>query len=303
MQRSQAAQATDPRDKIYALLGLTYDGDDLVPYPNYRQSIGEVLGDFTRTMMKSKRSLDYLFFTSSGQALIEDMPTWALDWVGLWSDPGDLYLFDQKIIPGSKFKPTDSSGGNLLRTRGDILCTIERFPRVARGRGLRHARIRYSQNSIQLCQAICASLCLGNVPELNPASQLSQTTFFSSLWDTNGRLGPEKHVEILHHLREPFTLIQHLSLGSSTRSYISQSLPQSGLENQRDREMALITVKMTCIPLLCTIDRGVSAWWAMCNTVVATSRVLQFRVRSWFHRFYTLYHAVSILFLYVSLET
>jgi len=36
MRKSQAAQSTTPRDKIYVLLGLTYDGDDLVPYPDYK---------------------------------------------------------------------------------------------------------------------------------------------------------------------------------------------------------------------------------------------------------------------------
>ena len=36
MRKSQAAQSTTPRDKICVLLGLTYDGDDLVPYPDYK---------------------------------------------------------------------------------------------------------------------------------------------------------------------------------------------------------------------------------------------------------------------------
>jgi len=77
MQKTREAQSTDPRDKVYALLGLTNDGDDLVPFPNYKHSIGKVLVDFTRAVIKSKKSLNYLYLREfaplGGEGL---MPTW-----------------------------------------------------------------------------------------------------------------------------------------------------------------------------------------------------------------------------------
>jgi hypothetical protein len=40
---SWASQSTDPRDKIYALLGLTLDGGDIIDYPSYTRHSDEVL--------------------------------------------------------------------------------------------------------------------------------------------------------------------------------------------------------------------------------------------------------------------
>jgi hypothetical protein len=37
--RSRHALSTDPKDKIYGLLGLAYDGAIFIPEPNYRQSV------------------------------------------------------------------------------------------------------------------------------------------------------------------------------------------------------------------------------------------------------------------------
>jgi hypothetical protein len=62
VRESQDAQSIDPRDKIYPLLGLTYDGDDLMPCPYYKESIGEVLRYYTKAMMNSRKTLDFFFF-------------------------------------------------------------------------------------------------------------------------------------------------------------------------------------------------------------------------------------------------
>jgi hypothetical protein len=39
LQRSLDALATEPRDKVFALLGLVYDSAMYLPVPNYRQSL------------------------------------------------------------------------------------------------------------------------------------------------------------------------------------------------------------------------------------------------------------------------
>lgn len=245
MQKSHAAHSTDPRDKIYALLGLTYDGDDLVPFPNYRQTLGEVLRDFTRATIRSKTSLDYLFCGPLVKPAIEGLPTWGLDWVGLLSDPGDL--FEAKILPASNFTLTGSPHANILRTRGEILCTIELVVETPTSETdssyspIADISGSYYQDSIRIRDAICASLCLGNVSELSSASSQSRATFFSSLWDGNGRLSPQRHVETLQTLREPFVSVRCLGLEASTSNHTSQYPSRKELEKQRTQEIALIT--------------------------------------------------------------
>ncbi|KAH7333256.1 heterokaryon incompatibility protein-domain-containing protein [Rhexocercosporidium sp. MPI-PUGE-AT-0058] len=51
IQWSQYALATDQRDKIYALLGLTSDGPRLVPMPNYQRSFEQILCDLTQALL------------------------------------------------------------------------------------------------------------------------------------------------------------------------------------------------------------------------------------------------------------
>lgn len=40
---SSALEATDPKDKIFGILGLCYDGSNLVPTPDYCKSLDTIL--------------------------------------------------------------------------------------------------------------------------------------------------------------------------------------------------------------------------------------------------------------------
>jgi hypothetical protein len=218
MHKSHAAQSTDSRDKIYALLGLTYDGDDLVPYPNYKQPIVEVLRDFTKAMMKSKRTLDFLLFRTPWQLEQKDLPTWVMDWVGL--RPGKRGFPDAETLPRSNFMLVELPDPNMLRVRGEILSTISNtfdylavsttsLPVYQLAQEYHNLHDKYS-NAIS--NAICASLCLEIVGELDIPSKDSRQGFFSSLWTENGQLDPERHAQLLQALQDPSPPIKHLGL-------------------------------------------------------------------------------------------
>jgi hypothetical protein len=49
---SRRSLATDPRDKIYALLGLTSDGTKQVLTPNYTQPIEAVYSDLMKSLLR-----------------------------------------------------------------------------------------------------------------------------------------------------------------------------------------------------------------------------------------------------------
>jgi hypothetical protein len=62
---NHAYLATDPRDKAYALLGLASDGQELVPAPNYRQSVQSVLEDLICAMLMSQGCANMVVFRST----------------------------------------------------------------------------------------------------------------------------------------------------------------------------------------------------------------------------------------------
>lgn len=85
MRWSYQTEATDPRDKIFALLGICHDGATYVPVPNYKQPLEEIIADMSRAMMSYDRSLDLMCL--KGTSLDEDgkFPSWTPNWANLWS--------------------------------------------------------------------------------------------------------------------------------------------------------------------------------------------------------------------------
>ncbi|KAI1455534.1 HET-domain-containing protein [Annulohypoxylon moriforme] len=79
---TQDYQATDSRDKLYALLGMASDvtPDDIIP--DYTKPVQEVFLDLVRFMVTNRYDLDII---SSGRLSISDStaPTWLPDWRGL----------------------------------------------------------------------------------------------------------------------------------------------------------------------------------------------------------------------------
>src|SRR3981189_706837 len=84
---------TDPRDKIYGLLGLATDNLDITP--DYRKSPQEVYIDVARAQINSTQNLDIItqslwplgdtpsvitpaehIFSSNPSSLVENLPSW-----------------------------------------------------------------------------------------------------------------------------------------------------------------------------------------------------------------------------------
>jgi len=61
LSQSKGFLATDSRDKIYGILGLTSDGSDLVPAPNYLQPTANVYFQLLKSLVSERRALNYLF--------------------------------------------------------------------------------------------------------------------------------------------------------------------------------------------------------------------------------------------------
>ena len=71
--------ATDPRDHIYGLLGLSGDAHDLGLMPNYNLSVQDVYKDLTVKHICRTRSLDIICGCRRERNFV-DLPTWVPDW-------------------------------------------------------------------------------------------------------------------------------------------------------------------------------------------------------------------------------
>ncbi|OTA62910.1 HET-domain-containing protein [Hypoxylon sp. EC38] len=118
---TQDYQATDSRDKLYALLGMASDlsPDDIIP--DYTKPIQEVFLDLVRFMAVKRRNLDII---SSGRFSISGstVPSWLPDWRGL-----------------NTLRPLNSEevGGHFYRASGntDAVVDLDEFPCTLRAEG------------------------------------------------------------------------------------------------------------------------------------------------------------------------
>ena len=81
--RSQSASSTDARDKLYALLGLVFDGDRFILQPNYNLSIEETYTGFSLTLIEKGLPLDFIYLRTSNRGIHDSLPSWVVDWSGL----------------------------------------------------------------------------------------------------------------------------------------------------------------------------------------------------------------------------
>lgn len=126
--RTLHARSTDPKDKLYALLGLVHDGFQLIGLPNYFFTKEEVYQNFATELLKQGYSLDLLTLKSATRSINADLPSWVVD----WSDLNDnlakhdfktvMVDLAEKQIPERFPKRFDLAiDGNLLAVKGIII--------------------------------------------------------------------------------------------------------------------------------------------------------------------------------------
>ena len=186
--RSQSTLSTDPRDKLYALLGLAFDSDRFIPEPNYHLSKEETYTDFSLALMENKFPLDFIYLRSSNRQVYDSLPSWVVD----WSDLNDTlareefghilklksillmpYLDQQKQIHNSK---------NILVVSGFILGTIDGLSSAffasksdivsTSGKGA-----ALSRKGAALVQPDCSSYMFNALPELDCSSYIFDALF------------------------------------------------------------------------------------------------------------------------------
>lgn len=86
--------ATDPRDKIFALVGLAPEKDRSALSPDYSKSTALVYAETTKHVITSTGNLDILSFNTNSQNTESPLPSWVSDWRLRASRAYPLYASD-----------------------------------------------------------------------------------------------------------------------------------------------------------------------------------------------------------------
>lgn len=82
--KTEELDATDPRDKIFSLLGLADFENQPLFQPSYEESVQNIYIRFTRAIIKEENCL-FLLAICERDGLFDDLPSWVPDWSGMTS--------------------------------------------------------------------------------------------------------------------------------------------------------------------------------------------------------------------------
>jgi hypothetical protein len=107
-------EATDPRDKIYGLLGVApADSEATSVQVDYRKRVEDVYEDLARLILSSSGNLDLLSVSQSNSQFGERLPSWVPDWSHRATSRLDLvFPADQKETASGPIREFAASRGS-----------------------------------------------------------------------------------------------------------------------------------------------------------------------------------------------
>ena len=115
--RTLILNCTDPRDKVYALLGLAGNRDKLNIVPDYFLSLEQVYTDTMWRMIQISGRLDLLCFNANSH---NPLPSWVPDWTLCSSRPGALWMRNVYRAAG-QLVLTENGSTLYCRRQEDVL--------------------------------------------------------------------------------------------------------------------------------------------------------------------------------------
>jgi len=129
---ASSLSASDPRDKLYALLDISLHEDEWLPLPNYALPPPQVFRDFAvldLTRNKSMRALSWAYLLEPGEQPPREFPSWTPDF-SRTRIPIISYhnLFHRHRAGGNLPVAVDiESSGSILTLRGRMAGTVQRL--------------------------------------------------------------------------------------------------------------------------------------------------------------------------------
>jgi hypothetical protein len=126
LSESRALEATDPRDKIFGLRGLSCQLWSVLPSPDYSRSPAEVFTQVTKAFLKEFKSLHILSQAArNGNAL--NCPSWVTDWSVQSMLVPSLMNNSWNAAKDSEASYEISCDDKELRVRGKVIDSVKRI--------------------------------------------------------------------------------------------------------------------------------------------------------------------------------
>ncbi|KAK7912148.1 hypothetical protein PG985_014629 [Apiospora marii] len=119
--KTQNFLSRDPRDKIFALIGICCDGPQLVPTPSYHQSPESVSRNLTRAMLRKYRCFDIVLASNRAKSGPSILPSWVVDWSSQPASPDFKYNLITETEKEATPRPDSDTTANMLRGEPDTV--------------------------------------------------------------------------------------------------------------------------------------------------------------------------------------
>ncbi|KAJ4371627.1 hypothetical protein N0V83_004847 [Neocucurbitaria cava] len=162
------SKASDPKDKIYGLLGLATDKVRIEP--DYNKSVEDVYIETAKRIITSSGNLDLL--NASGilnEGSEYHLPSWVPDWTVDHhfaldhmlspSEPYNLIKNDERIETQARFQASFSEDGRVLKVHGVVVASLVGVPDIISVSGVRSSEWRGQSYDLLLgVLLICSSI-------------------------------------------------------------------------------------------------------------------------------------------------
>lgn len=120
--------ATDPRDKIFALLGLLDSAEKQQIHANYGRQSQDIYAEVTSLLIASSASFDLLAIVNHPKSLV-NLPSWVPDWTNKGQGPSGFSPAVSGTLSVFHSRKRDAAGppkieGRALLVHGLVLDTI-----------------------------------------------------------------------------------------------------------------------------------------------------------------------------------
>lgn len=120
--------STDPRDSIFALLGICHDGPELVPTPNYQQPLGVIVVDISRALLYQKKYLEVVLINQllETESNPVSLPSWIQNRATAAITENSYALVNKRLVSWGELCMLETIGENnyLFQVQGVMVGTI-----------------------------------------------------------------------------------------------------------------------------------------------------------------------------------
>ena len=203
------SEQTDPKDKVYGILGLVDQGIANLVSPNYALTITEIFTDFAKAVIMSTGKLNLLTMSRVGGKARLCLPTWVPDWTVtpiVTSEMTNGVAFD--ACRGKEMQVSFS--GDRLVCQGFIIDEVDGLgysgPKQEDGTNPYSVSARYSKNPYETKglqrDAFCRTLVTGRNRIGRPAPE-SYASLLDVPWNGSDSTRANKtYIHVFHEFRK-----------------------------------------------------------------------------------------------------